>query len=96
MPYIFGAEYKFSLFETDLLKIAFYDYCRYADMRMIIGLKISEMWHLLGESLAYIFRFKRGQQCNDCLVIWASRRLFCHNNNSNNNKCINRMIDLSD
>ena len=37
-------------------------------MRMIIGLKISDMWHLLGESLAYIFRFKFCQRCNDCLV----------------------------
>ena len=37
-------------------------------MRMIIGLKISEMWHLLGESLAYIFRFTCGQWCSDCLV----------------------------
>ena len=67
-PYSFGPKYEFSWFETDLLQITFHDYYRYADMRMIIGLKISEMWHLLGESLAYIFRFTCGQWCNDCLV----------------------------
>ena len=67
-PYSFGTKYEFSWFETDLLQITFHDYYRYADMRMIIGLKISEMWHLLGESLAYIFRFTCGQWCNDCLV----------------------------
>jgi len=26
-------------------------YFRYADMRMIIGLKISQMWHLLGNHI---------------------------------------------
>jgi len=67
-PYSFGTKYEFSWFETDQLQITFHNYYRYADMRMIIGLKISEMWHLLGESLAYIFRFKFGQRCNDCLA----------------------------
>ena len=49
---------------------------RYADMRMIIGLKISQMWHLLGE---HLWKRGRGGWCSASItsVTWYALRSQC-------------------